>query len=134
MKRSSKTLLITGGSGFIGRNAAEYFSSRYETLVPTHAELDLLSRSDVKAFFRDNNIDYVIHCANVGGNRKSRHVEDLLKKNLIMFFNVAENDNYFNKMIHLGSGAEYNRDEMPPMVKEDYFGTHLPSDDYGLSK
>ncbi len=134
MNRSSKTLLITGGSGFIGRNAAEYFSRRYKTLVPTHAELDLLSRSDVRAFFRDNNIDYVIHCANVGGNRKFRHVEDLLKKNLVMFFNIAENDMYFKKMIHLGSGAEYNRDEMPPMVKEDYFGTHLPSDDYGLSK
>lgn len=134
MTGHTKTLLITGASGFIGRNAAKYFAGKYQILAPEHAELDLLSHSNVRRLFRENDIDYVIHCANVGGNRKYQHIEEVLKKNLVMFFNIAENEGYFERMIHLGSGAEYNKDKMPPRVKEDHFGTYMPSDDYGLSK
>jgi GDP-L-fucose synthase len=134
MSRSSKTIFVTGASGFIGKNAVEYFSSRYQVLAPLHGELDLLSQSDVRRIFRENEIDYVIHCANVGGNRKDRNVDDILKKNLTMFFNLAENEKYFEKMIHMGSGAEYNKETMRPKENEIYFGKYLPFDDYGLSK
>ncbi len=134
MSGSQKTVFITGASGFIGRNAVEYFKDKYQIIAPVHKELDLLCQEDTRRLFQDHEINYVIHCANIGGNRKHRDIEDILKKNLIMFFNIAENERYFEKMIHLGSGAEYTRYKMPPKVSELHFGGIVPLDDYGLSK
>jgi GDP-L-fucose synthase len=37
-------------------------------------------------------------------------------------------------MIHFGSGAEYERAQLPPRVSEDYFDTRVPRDAYGFSK
>jgi len=37
-------------------------------------------------------------------------------------------------MIYFGSGAEYDKANIPPKVKEDFFNVHVPSDDYGFSK
>ena len=35
-------IMITGGSGFIGRNLIEYLAKRHEVLAPTHKELELV--------------------------------------------------------------------------------------------
>ncbi len=51
-----------------------------------------------------------------------------------MFFNLARNADRFGKMIHFGSGAEYDRSHLPPMVKEIYFDSRVPADAYGFSK
>jgi GDP-L-fucose synthase len=51
-----------------------------------------------------------------------------------MFFNLARNGGLFGKMIHFGSGAEYNKKGLPARVKEEYFDTRVPSDPYGFSK
>jgi GDP-L-fucose synthase len=37
-------------------------------------------------------------------------------------------------MIYFGSGAEYDRLTMPPGAREEDFGAHVPTDDYGFSK
>jgi len=43
-------ILITGGSGFIGRNLAEQLASTYEVLAPSSAELDLLKEQAVREY------------------------------------------------------------------------------------
>jgi nucleoside-diphosphate-sugar epimerase len=134
MASSSKILLVTGSKGFIGRNIVEFFKNHYNVLAPTHHELDLLSQRDVNKYFKINKIHYVIHCANVGGNRTRDDGPGVVEENLRMFFNLAENQANFRKMIHLGSGAEYSREKMPAMVPEDDFGKFIPSDYYGFSK
>ncbi len=134
MVNSIETIFITGSSGFIGRNIVEFFENDYNILAPPHKELDLLSQEDVNEFFDDNDIDYVIHCANLGGNRKAIDSPDIVEKNTRMFFNIVENSTKYKKLIHLGSGAEYSKDSMPPKVTEDYLGTVIPKDYYGFSK
>jgi nucleoside-diphosphate-sugar epimerase len=134
MAAQSETLLITGSSGFIGKNMVEYFREDYHVLAPTHQELDLLSQEDVDNYFRDNQIDYVIHGANVGGNRTADDGPDVVEINLRMFFNICENSERFKKMIHFGSGAEYSKENMPPKVRESEFGKFIPKDHYGFSK
>jgi nucleoside-diphosphate-sugar epimerase len=134
MDLSEKTVLITGASGFIGKNAREYFHDKCNVVAPLHRELDLLSQGEVQKFFRENEVDYVIHCANIGGNRKCGNIEGVVEKNLAMFFNIAENKQYFEKMIHLGSGAEYNRMRMAARTDEDRLGRSIPTDPYGFSK
>lgn len=134
MESKSKNLLITGSNGFIGKNLVQFFKDEYHILAPKHQELDLLSQRDVNDYFQNNQIDYVIHGANVGGNRTADDGPEIVEKNIRMFFNLAENQKYFKKMIHLGSGAEYSQGKMPPMVKEDDFGQFIPTDYYGFSK
>lgn len=48
-----KKILLTGGSGFIGRNLRESFlASKYDITAPTHSELDLLDTRSTDEFFK----------------------------------------------------------------------------------
>ena len=134
MPTQRETLFVTGANGFVGKNILEHFNEKYRIVAPSHSELDLLSQKDVQNFFRINHVDYVINCATVGANRKNPIVPNTVENNLRMFFNICENAHFFKKMIHFGSGAEYNKDRMSPMVMEDAFGKFLPQDEYGFSK
>jgi len=127
-------LLITGGSGFIGRNLAEQFASTYEVLAPSSAELDLLNAQAVREYLSAHSLDVIVHAATTRSNRRLAAPPDMLDRNCRMFFNLVRNHGLFGKMIHFGSGAEYDRSQLPARVKEDYFDTHVPQDAYGFSK
>lgn len=59
-------LLLTGGSGFLGRRAAIYFDSLgWQVLAPGHGELDIRSEAAVLDWFRENMPEAVIHTAAV---------------------------------------------------------------------
>ncbi len=127
-------ILITGGSGFIGRNLAEQLASTYEVLAPSSAELDLLNEQAVREYLRGHRFDVVIHGATTRSNRRVAAPPDMLDRNCRMFFNLVRNQGLFGKMIHFGSGAEYDRFQLPARVQEDYFDTRVPRDAYGFSK
>lgn len=127
-------VLITGASGFIGRNLAEYLSRQYDVSAPPSEELNLLDSSAVRSYLCTNHFDVVVHAATTRSNRRVSAPADLLDRNCRMFFNLARNAGLFGKMISFGSGAEYDRRNLPPCVKEDYFDTSVPADAYGFSK
>ncbi len=127
-------ILVTGGAGFIGRNLAEQLAGTYEVWAPCSAELDLLNEQAVREYLDAHRFDVVVHAATTRSNRRVAAPPDLLDRNCRMFFNLASKQERFGKMIHFGSGAEYDRVQLPARVREDYFGTRLPSDAYGFSK
>ncbi|MBW2968143.1 NAD(P)-dependent oxidoreductase [Candidatus Woesearchaeota archaeon] len=127
-------ILITGGSGFIGKNLIDYLSKDHEVLAPRHKELELMDESAVSAFFAKNKIDVVIHAANFGGNRKQGDYKDVVKKNLKIFFNLAGNSHRYRRMIFFGSGAEYDHKKDVVNVTESDFGKRVPEEDYGFYK
>ncbi len=126
-------ILLTGGSSFIGRNIKEQLGDTFDILAPAHSELDLTDGEAVYNFLQKNLVDIVIHAANVGGNRK-RPADDIVGVNLKMFFNLVRAKPFFKRMIMLGSGAEY--DKQQPLVKvfETDFDKHVPGDEYGFYK
>lgn len=127
-------VLITGASGFIGRNLAEHLSGHYDVSAPSSAELNLVDASAVRTYLCAHRFDVVVHAATTRSNRRVGAPADLLDRNCRMFFNIARNAGLFGKMISFGSGAEYDRRNLPPHVTEDYFDTSVPADPYGFSK
>jgi GDP-L-fucose synthase len=127
-------ILITGGSGFIGRNLAEQLAPLYQVSAPSSAELDLLHEQAVSNYLAAHRFDVIVHTATTRSNRRMGAPADMLDRNCRMFFNLARNAGRFGKMLHFGSGAEYSRPGLPPRVKEEYFDTRVPTDAYGFSK
>ena len=130
-----KTILITGSTGCIGLNLIEQLDrKKYNLLTPKHKELDLLKDSAVSKYFKKNKIDVVVNCALVGGSRNEEYVNNMVSVNLKMFFNIVRNKKYFGKMIHIGSGAEYDKSRPLIKIKEEEFDRMVPKDDYGFFK
>jgi len=128
-------ILITGASGFIGRNISEQLKDRYKIYAPSSSELDLLEDDKVSRYLKANNFDVVIHAASWNATRNSKkNLKKVLNNNLRMFFNIARNGNCFGKMIYYGTGAEYDRGHWIAKMKEEYFDLYVPQDDYGFSK
>lgn len=128
-----KRILITGASGFIGRNLAEQLSKIFNVETPVRAELDLMDTAMVKAYLKEKQFDAVVHCAGVGNTRKSK-TDGLFENNLRIFKNVACCSNFFGKMIQMGSGAEYDKRGPLVRVHEKEFGRRVPVDEYGRYK
>lgn len=127
-------VLITGGSGFIGRNLAEALSETYKILSPSRQELDLLDEQAIRRYFSQNHVDVVVHSATTPGHRNAKPVPDLAVRNQKMFFGLARNRDQYGKMIFLSSGAVYDMRHYLPKMKEEYFDTHVPHDEHGFSK
>jgi GDP-L-fucose synthase len=129
-------ILITGGNGFIAKNLFEQLNKEYEIVSMNSKELNLLDSLKVFEFLKNNRFDIIIHTATYDAAPKhsTKDPNKVLENNLKMFFNIVRCKDYFNKMIFFGSGAEYNRKNWVPKMKEDYFDKHIPEDQYGFSK
>lgn len=133
-------ILITGTNGFVGRNLKEYFLSRSRTaevLCPLRGELNLLYAAAVRAYMEAERPGAVIHCATVGGSRKTGYdagSTDVVSSNLRMFFNLARSLKPGMRMITMGSGGEYDKRHCLPRIPEEHFDKHVPADDYGYAK
>lgn len=130
-----KTVFITGGKGFVGRNLTKTLSvSGYNVLSPSSAELNLLDEQAVNAFMKRHTVDVIVHAANKGGGRDTMDMHDVVHSNLRMFFNIVKHSGCVEKIIHFGSGAEYGKHKPIVLVDEDQTGAVLPLDDYGFYK
>jgi UDP-glucose 4-epimerase len=127
-------ILLTGGSGFIGRNLRERLRARHDVLAPGHAELDLLSDGLVRAWFAAHPVDAVVHSATLPGHRNAPPAVDLAFKNLKMFFHLAVHAPPECRFVVLGSGAEYDAARMGPRAVEEEAARFVPEDETGFSK
>ncbi|HEY5474189.1 MAG TPA: NAD-dependent epimerase/dehydratase family protein, partial [Candidatus Limnocylindrales bacterium] len=101
-------ILVTGGSGFIGRNLVEHLSRDHEVLAPTHAELDLADPGALDGWFSVHEVDVVVHGAVRPGNRNASDPSRQLWTNLRMFFGLMGNAQRFGRLVLLSSGAVYD--------------------------
>lgn len=127
-------ILLTGGSGFIGKNICEHFAGKYNLLAPGHRELDLLNEVAVEEFISNNSIDAVIHSAVKPSHRNARDLTNLFYSNTRMYFNLVRQAKKFGKMIVLGSGAIYDTRNNLHKVMEDSYTNWVPADEHGFCK
>lgn len=129
------TILLTGSSGFIGRNLKESPALKnYQLLTPTHAELDLTDFESVQKYFQFHSIYMVIHAAGKPGHRVAATPDRVLYENTMMFLNLYRNRQYFTKCLMLGSGAIYDQKRMVDEVEETDAGFFIPKDEHGLNR
>lgn len=129
-------ILITGSGGFIGKSIKNYLlKEMYDVLTPRSYELNLLDKTEVRAFLKSNKVDTIIHCA-ANGVVSSHNMSEynVAGDNLSMFKNIAESASENTLIINMGSGAEYDKSRELKKVREDQFGESIPSDHYGYSK
>jgi GDP-L-fucose synthase len=130
-----KSVLLTGGSGFIGRNVREsYLSDEYDVFAPTRAELDLADTANVDNFFGDKTFDTVIHCAAKAGHRNAGDRQDLLRTNLRIFANLEQHRDKYRKFVNCGSGAVYDIGGNISDASECDLYKNIATDDHGFCK
>lgn len=127
-------ILLTGSGGFIGKNLKSYLKDKYELLTPRSYELDLINTDAVAKYFKENDIDFVIHCSSVGGARGVQDRDTTIEDNLAMVDNILANKKTATRVILFGSGAMYDKSRNLHKVKESQIGEIIPNDLYGKSK
>ena len=128
-----KDLLLTGSSGFIGRNLLGRLGAKHDVSAPSSRELDLTDYRAVERYLSERDFDIVIHAASAGVGRK-RGEDGLLERSFGMFMNIARCKKHYGRMIQIGSGAEYDKSRPLVRVREDEFGASEPKDSYGIFK
>lgn len=130
-----KKILLTGGSGFIGRNIKEsYLAEQYEIIAPSHQELPLDDTAAVDTFFKCQEFDVVLHTAVKPGHRNAKDLSNLLSTNLRIFENLERNKHKYGKFINFGSGAIYDVAQNNAAVSEDDIYKNMGKDDHSFCK
>lgn len=105
-------ILLTGGSGLVGRNILENPRSSYFNIIaPSSSELDLLDYNSVSNFLGKHSPDFVVHCAGrVGGiHANIKNPSGFLLDNLDMGRNLLLASKLFGieKFLNIGSSCMY---------------------------
>ena len=142
MNWTQKSIVITGGAGFLGKHVVEQF--RHEGCrklhVPRRAQYDLTSADDVNRLLRDTKPDVIVHLAaqvgGIGANRK--HPGTFLYNNLIMGTQLIEAARRagVEKFVMIGTICSYPKHTPVPFREDDIWNgypeeTNAP---YGLAK
>jgi nucleoside-diphosphate-sugar epimerase len=129
-------VLLTGSNGFLAKEIKDFFSKlpSYNLILTNRKNLDVTDPFAVDKFFKDYQIDIVIHTAVCGGKRGRVDTIDDLFNNIKMFDNLSRHSDKFKMMINFGSGAEFDRQLAIYNASEDLIYKRLPNDYYGLSK
>jgi GDP-L-fucose synthase len=76
----------------------------------------------------------VINCAVAGREQLRSYEHAIYTNNLKGFYNLAINDQWYQKLINVGSGAEFDIDQNIDQVKEIEIWNRVPQHSYGQSK
>ncbi len=146
-----KTIVVTGGAGFIGLNLVQSLAKEnFEVVVfnkkdvPAYAkdalkkikllELDLLEEDKLKNALRSINPSILVHlAANNNPDRNPKNIKELMKDNFdttLSIYTAALELKNLECIITLGSAGEYEGNEVPFVETQ----KELPASPYSFSK
>jgi GDP-L-fucose synthase len=139
MTSNNETVLITGGSGFLGRAVGRKVTGA-TLLAPKRAELDLLRMEDVDRYLSNKGVKRIIHAAGyVGGiGLHTEHPGRMIAENLRMGLNLLESAarNGVEHVVIISTVCVYPENAAVPTPETEIFNG-MPADDtagYGIAK
>ncbi len=141
-KFSDKTICVTGGEGFLGRNVVAKLADHgcENVFTVRHAEYDLLLREDIERLYREVKPHVVIHLASIVGGigANSRNPGTFFYQNLMMGAQIMEaaRINQVEKFVQIGTVCAYPKFTPVPFKEADLWNgypeeTNAP---YGIAK
>ncbi len=126
-------ILVTGGSGFIGKTFIKNYRKKFDIVAPAHEQMDLTDARSIDKMFAANKFDAVLHLAGLGASGRGMPLE---ADNLIMFKNIQYMTiaHGVKKLITVGEGVEFDRSRPIVDYTENMFGKNIPTDGYGLGR
>jgi GDP-L-fucose synthase len=135
-------LLLTGGSGMVGRNIVEYAAgdSAVEVVAPSSKEMNLLDPTAVASYVKHVGPDIIIHAAGRVGGIQANIAAPVafLTENWDMGRNImlAAKEAGITRLVNLGSSCMYPRNSPAALKEEDILsGTLEPTNEgYAIAK
>ncbi|MEK7533822.1 MAG: NAD-dependent epimerase/dehydratase family protein [Patescibacteria group bacterium] len=142
MNLKNKKILVTGGSGFLGRHVIEKLKDfDVEILFPSHKELDLTKDENCQDYFFKQRPHLVIHCAgSISGLLNIlKNPANIFDNNLRINLNVLKFSQIFGaeKLVNIGSTCAYPGELPTGYFREKEFlngPMHESVESYGFSK
>lgn len=127
---------MTGVTGFVGRNIFPLLKGKYDLFAPNRKEIDLRDGENIKRYVEDNKIDIILHCANPNPvkNAENDLADKMFEDSMRIFMNFYRIRGLCEKIIYLGSGAEFDKRYDMHMIREEEISRSLPQDVYGCTK
>ena len=134
-------VMLTGGSGFLGRNIQEFLKDKYgEFLAPRSTECDLLSYQNTLEYLQTHKPDVIIHSAAYYGGLGINLEEpaNIFFRNTVMAANLFEAGAKagISRILPIGSACSYPGHIHGDLKEDDFWSgaLHDSVEAYGFSK
>ena len=126
-------ILLTGGSGFLGKSFIEAYGNKYDITAPTEAEMDLNKFEQISRQFKMKSFDAVVHLAARSDRFEGEGIDSA---NLVFFKNVQYAAILYGvkKLIVAGDAADLGSKGGIVEASESEYGKIVPTDGYGLGQ
>ena len=134
-------ILLTGGSGLVGRNVKEHRkASSHILLSPNREELDLTNKNNIKSWLKENSPEMIIHAAGLVGGIQANisNPSQFLVKNIEIGCNIISEAAKIGiqNIINLGSSCMYPKNAFNPLEEQSILNGSLETtnEGYALAK
>lgn len=125
-------IILTGGTGFIGKNILPILSQHYSMIAPMRQELNLSDDSNVRNYLSHHQADCLVHCAILDPAKDADAGKGIYDDTMCIFKRLAAAP--FRKIIYIGSGAEFDKSRDIILAQENHLESANPTDEYGRAK